>query len=156
MKPFINKVVDSKTLFICFRLFLGFIFIYASIGKIQNPALFAEVIENYKILPYSLINLFALLLPWLEFICGLLLILGLCVRGSSLILLGLLCIFTIAIAINVIRGVDITCGCKTPWEKMDRISFQKLAEEIGFILLALQVFFHRSCFLTVDKFFNKS
>ena len=153
MTSFLKRYNDSKTLFVLFRLFLGFTFVYASIGKIADPAQFAEIVENYKILPHSIINLFAIVLPWLEFLCGLFLILGLFVRGSSLVLLGMLIMFTVAIAINVVRGVDITCGCKTPWEKIDRISFKKLIEEILFILIALQVYFHQSRFLTLDSLF---
>lgn len=153
MQSLVQKYVNSKMLFILFRLFLGCIFIYASIGKIANPAQFAEIVENYKILPHLLINLFAILLPWIEFLCGVFLILGLFVSGSSLVLLSMLAVFTLAVAINVVRGVDITCGCKTPWEKMDRISFKKLIEEILFILIALQVYFHQSRFLTLDSLF---
>ena len=59
------------------RLILGVIFIYASIDKIFHPAAFAEAVYNYQILPDALINLTAIVLPWLELILGAFLILGL-------------------------------------------------------------------------------
>jgi len=48
------------------RLVMAGIFLYASIDKIAHPAAFAKDIYNYQILPDALINLTALLLPWLE------------------------------------------------------------------------------------------
>ena len=110
------KISQNTTLFILFRLLVGFIFIYAALEKISNPADFAGAIDNYRLLPVSLINLPAIVLPWLELFAGIFLILGFYLRGSSLILFGLLCLFTAAISISLIRGIDISCGCKTPWE----------------------------------------
>lgn len=93
------------------RIFLGFIFIYASIDKIINPAAFADVIYNYQILPENLINATALLLPWIELICGICLILGKWLPGSVFIVNGLLIIFTGALIFNMARGLNIHCGC---------------------------------------------
>jgi len=155
MRKLVTQYFESKTLFVIFRLFLGFIFIYASSGKITDPLTFARIVENYKILPYSTIHLFAILLPWIELLCGVLLVFGLFVRGSSLLLLGLLTVFTCAVAINVARGIDIACGCKTPWEKLDRISYRKLAEELGFILMTVQVLFHRCSAGACDSMLRK-
>ncbi len=52
------------------RLFLGGVFVYASIDKVLHPAAFAEVIYNYQIVPEIFINLVALILPWLEALIG--------------------------------------------------------------------------------------
>lgn len=93
------------------RLILGAVFLYASIDKIAHPAAFAEVIYNYQILPDVVINLTAIILPWLELIAGLFLILGLFKEGSVCIVTGLLVVFLGAMIFNLARGLDIHCGC---------------------------------------------
>lgn len=145
-----NKLIENRTLFVIFRFFIGFIFISAGGGKILDPAGFAETVANYRILPQSMIHLFAVLLPWIEFTAGLFLVLGLFVQGSSLVLLGLLAVFTLAISINVARGIDISCGCRTPWEAADRISVRKLIEEVIFIFITLQIFLHSTRTFCLD------
>ncbi len=77
----------------------------------MGPEAFAEVIENYHLLPSSLINLFALVLPMLEAICGSLLIFNRMTKGATLILALLLIVFICALSISLIRGLDINCGC---------------------------------------------
>jgi uncharacterized membrane protein YphA (DoxX/SURF4 family) len=93
------------------RLILGAIFIYASIDKIIHPAAFAKAIYNYQILPDSLINLTAIVLPWLELILGLFLIIGLFREGSACIVTVLMLVFFGAMIFNLARGLDIHCGC---------------------------------------------
>ena len=95
------------------RLFVGGVFIYASIDKIYHPAQFAHAIENYRILPHSLVNIFAIILPWVELVAGLLLISGVWSGASALIISGLLTMFIIAITAGLLRGLDISCGCFT-------------------------------------------
>jgi len=150
----VEALTRSRGLFILFRLLIGFIFIYAGIEKILAPAEFAEAIDNYRMLPAALINILAITLPWIELITGVLLIVGFFIKGSSLILLGLLLIFAVAITINIIRGVDISCGCKTPWDLSDKISLRKLIEEIILFLMVLQIFLHSSTTLCLDSFFQ--
>ena len=98
-------------LFIPARLFLGGLFIYASLDKIMNPADFAEIIYYYQILPTQFINLLAFTLPWLELAAGLLLLFGRWILPSSMILTALLIIFSAAIGYNIARGLDFQCGC---------------------------------------------
>jgi len=93
------------------RIFLGAVFIYASWDKIFHPAAFAELIGNYQLLPHVLINPAALLLPWLELVCGVCLIVGRLVRGSALIIMILMILFMGALASSAARGLDIHCGC---------------------------------------------
>jgi putative oxidoreductase len=50
------------------------VFIYAGIDKLRDPLQFADSIAGFDILPRALINLFALLLPSFEVVCGLLLL----------------------------------------------------------------------------------
>ena len=58
------------------RIILGVLFIFAGATKIGNPAAFADDINNYRMLPYILVSLMAVVLPWIEIIAGLLLVFG--------------------------------------------------------------------------------
>jgi len=93
------------------RLLLGIVFIYAASGKIGDPADFAQAIANYQILPSGWINPTALFLPWLELVCGLGLITGICKQASALLVTLMLGVFTAALAYAAYRGLDIHCGC---------------------------------------------
>jgi uncharacterized membrane protein YphA (DoxX/SURF4 family) len=93
------------------RVLLGAIFIYAAADKIIDPADFAQAIANYQILPPLWVNPTALLLPWLELVCGLGLMSGVLKRGSALVITLLLITFTAALGYSAYRGLDIHCGC---------------------------------------------
>ncbi|MGV8057750.1 MAG: MauE/DoxX family redox-associated membrane protein [Smithellaceae bacterium] len=93
------------------RLALGIIFLYAGIEKIIVPQDFAIAIYNYRLLPYWAINLLAVVLPWLEVFLAASLMTGVYVRGSSLLSALLFLIFAVALTINLMRGLDISCGC---------------------------------------------
>ncbi|MEF2146078.1 MAG: MauE/DoxX family redox-associated membrane protein [Desulfovibrionaceae bacterium] len=93
------------------RNLLGIVFLLASFDKLQHPEAFAQIISNYKILPELFVNPAALLLPWLEFICGIALILNLCARGAALLTTVLMAVFLVALGFNYMRGLDVACGC---------------------------------------------
>jgi len=106
-----KRLFENKYLVIAVRVVLGALFMYASFDKMANPEAFANIIDNYHLLPYQLVNSLAIFLPWLEFITGLLLIIDKWVKGSLLIYSALLVIFIIALSQALIRGLDISCGC---------------------------------------------
>jgi uncharacterized membrane protein YphA (DoxX/SURF4 family) len=68
---------------LCFRVYLGGLFIYASIYKINYPAEFAETIASYQIVPYYLVNIMAVVLPWMELVSGTLLLAGIRPRAAT-------------------------------------------------------------------------
>lgn len=108
----LNSPSLAKKKFVAFsRIVFGGIFITASIDKILHPRAFAEVIFNYRILPDVLINLVATIIPWIEFTTGFFVVIGVGIMGGLAILNGLLAIFSALIVFNIIRGVDISCGC---------------------------------------------
>jgi hypothetical protein len=82
----IKNILPQKTgwLALITRLFLGGVFIYASVDKVLHPADFARAVYNYQILPNGLINLTALLLPWLELLLGMCLLAGVWLPGAEL------------------------------------------------------------------------
>jgi uncharacterized membrane protein YphA (DoxX/SURF4 family) len=107
----LRGVLSSAWLQALCRLALGGIFIYASLDKIAHPAAFAGIIANYAILPDFLVTLPALALPWLELIAGLCLVAGAWTRSSALWLSLLLLLFILALGVNALRGMNMSCGC---------------------------------------------
>ncbi|MEP7145841.1 MAG: MauE/DoxX family redox-associated membrane protein [bacterium] len=103
--------LSNKYLLIALRIIVGGVFIYASLGKLMDQEEFSKAIFNYKFLPDIFINIFAIVIPYLELISGILLVLGIFTRGSSFTFLVLLIIFIIALIQAYARGLDISCGC---------------------------------------------
>jgi len=106
-----GRILFSPLVSIAFRLALGGIFVYAGAVKSQDPGGFAQAIYNYRILPGSLINPVALILPWVEMVVGGALILGVWIQGATLLVCGLLATFASALFLNLMRGIDVDCGC---------------------------------------------
>ena len=129
---------SNKYLLLIIRIILGFIFIYAGAEKISDPEAFAISISNYRLLPTAAINFFAIILPWIELVAGILLIFGIAVKENSSILFSMLLVFTIAIVISLFRGLSIDCGC---FGKGTQIGLYKLGENtlmiIGNILIMI-------------------
>jgi uncharacterized membrane protein YphA (DoxX/SURF4 family) len=121
------------------RIVLGCVFIYASLDKIRHPELFAEAVYNYQLSPEVAVNLVALWLPWLELLCGGLLVLGVWVGGSSLIISTLMLVFLAALGINLARGLDVHCGCFTT-QGSDPLTIFTLFRDSLFLVLALFLF----------------
>jgi uncharacterized membrane protein YphA (DoxX/SURF4 family) len=102
MKKYILHVV---------RIALGVVFLYAGIIKIADPAAFAGSVAAYQIMPYALNYLVAAVLPWVEALCGLLLVIGYRVRAASAIIIAMNLVFIVALGSTIARGLDIDCGC---------------------------------------------
>jgi uncharacterized membrane protein YphA (DoxX/SURF4 family) len=74
------RYLPGRLLVLTSRVILGFFCIGMAWGRIIDPQHFARVLIDYDLLPYQLINLTALGLPWFEIIVGLGLIVGLRAR----------------------------------------------------------------------------
>ena len=135
----IKQILTSEYLALILRFFVGYYFIYTSMDKITNPAQFAVLIENYRFFPYLAIPLAAVIVPWMELVCGLFLIIGLRTKGAAILIILLLLSFNVIIGANVIVESPITCGCyDTVGEP---ISWLKIFKNTMWILFTLQVFF---------------
>ena len=101
----------SQILYHLVRVGCGLILLYASWGKILDPAGFARVLQNYQLLPPALVHPAAVMLPWIEAVCGLSLVTGIRAGGGLVVFTGLMVVFTAALALNGVRGIDTECGC---------------------------------------------
>jgi len=104
------------------RLVVGGLFIYMGLSKALHPVEFLKLVRQYDAIHAPLaLNLVAVALPWLEVLCGLLLVPGIAVRGTALMLAAMLVVFTTliflrALAIQKAGGVafcsiKFDCGC---------------------------------------------
>ncbi len=93
------------------RIILGIVFILASVDKIIDPVAFAGIIQNYQILPEIMVAPVAFFLPWLEFVCGAMLVCNVFTDVSIVILTAMLLVFIAALSANLYRGIDVACGC---------------------------------------------
>ena len=134
-----NSLYAQKYLLLFSRFVLGVVFILASMDKIMYPDAFAASIEAYKLLPYGTINIVALVLPWMELVCGIFLLGGVHIRGSSAILSFLLVFFIFAIISAMMRELKIDCGCFGK-EHATPVGWMKVVENTGLFLLGIHLF----------------
>jgi uncharacterized membrane protein YphA (DoxX/SURF4 family) len=134
------QTMISPSIALAFRIVLGCMFLYTGVVHALDPKGFAEAVANYRILPAVLVNPFAVALPFVELITGMALILGILIPGSSLIIAGLLFVFTLALGIALFKGLDISCGCFTTSKEAQRISWIYLARDLGLLAMATFVF----------------
>jgi uncharacterized membrane protein YphA (DoxX/SURF4 family) len=134
-----KKLLEHRFVILLARLVLGVVFILASVDKIASPEAFSVSVEAYRLLPFPTVNIFALLVPWLELLCGVFLLAGYMIRGSSLIASILLCLFTFAILSAMARALNIDCGCFGGAYRAP-VSWTRVGEDLGLLVLALYVY----------------
>ncbi len=127
------------------RWWLGCVFIYMGLHKaVPHPEYFLKLVRQYDMVttPF-LLNSIGAALPWFEVFCGVLLLVGVAVRGSALNLVAMLVPFTLivlkrALAIAATSGlpfcaVKFDCGCGAG----EVFICHKLVENTVLLLLAL-------------------
>ena len=124
---------------------LGAIFVAASLPKLIDPPAFAQMIYNYRLLPGAFVNPVALVLPWLELLCGIALILGIWRRTAAAFIGAMLLVFIVGISINLARDNPVNCGCfdlasaEKPREVLLGEMKTVLARDIAMLLMVGQI-----------------
>ncbi len=131
-------MIGNKYILLFFRLAVGGLFIWAGFLKIFDPLDFAQNIANYRIFPQSVSLFLALIIPWIEVICGLLLVLGIFRETASFILSASLVVFLALIIVTLIRGLDIECGCFGSLSR--RVDYKLLLTDAVLLFFSLNIF----------------
>lgn len=121
------------------RLYLAHVFLFACWFKIIDPAAFALSVATYQLLPLSLINVTALVMPWAELLAGAMMVLGFRVRAAALLICGMMVIFMIALAWALYQGLDMSCGCFASSSDADPISYLTMLRDAGWLALGVYV-----------------
>jgi len=133
------------------RLYLGYVFIYACLHKIIDPGAFAVDVATYQILPLGLINLTALILPWVELLSGVMMVAGFRVRAAALLMAGMMLVFMAALGWALYQGLDMSCGCFASSSEHDPISSMTMLRDTGWLILCLYVLFLDRAPLGLDR-----
>jgi len=134
-----------RVLLVLGRVALGAIFLYAAYSKLYFDGawhlhdyhfFFAMAIDSYKMLPLSVVEWMARILPWFELLLGALLIVGIGLRWAGSITTALLLVFIGAMTRAKILGLEINCGCFGNNEKLGTAT---LIRDSSLLVLALAV-----------------
>jgi putative oxidoreductase len=125
---------------------LGAIFVYASYDKILKPADFARIVYHYRLLGpsarlgYVTPNVWAVTLPWIELVTGLLLIFGVWRREAALVAGALLVAFMAAVSYALAQGIDLAnCGCFSSTGEGRGLGWRLLAGDLALLVMAAYV-----------------
>lgn len=114
---------------------LAGVFLYAAHFKILDPAEFARSIRNYRILPLSLVNLTAIILPWWEVAAAVALFFPSLRKPGALLTLLMGLVFMGAVISAMVRGLDIECGCFG--QQSSQAGIQTLLVDIGIVVASV-------------------
>jgi putative oxidoreductase len=145
-----KRVLTNPYVALAFRVYLGGIFIYASMYKISYTAEFAENIASYQIVPYWGVNLLSILMPWAELICGTLLLFGVRSKAAVLMIGGMLVVFITAIFLSLARNIPIGCGCFHSLE--EPMTWTTLLRDLVWLSMAVHVYLFDSILQLERKF----
>ena len=159
-----ERLRASDLLVLCARCVLGALFIYMGLNKALHSVEFLKLVRQYGVLhqPFWL-NLVASALPWFEVFCGLLLVLGIAVRGTAVMLLTMLVFFTALVFLRALEiykaggqpfcSIKFDCGCGAG----EVFICRKLAENLLLAGLAVGlVFWHRNRFSLRYSLFSRA
>jgi uncharacterized membrane protein YphA (DoxX/SURF4 family) len=147
----IKNLLGSKWVNLFARIAIGAIFVYASIDKIRDPHAFARLIDGYRVLPENLVAIVAVILPFLELICGVLLIIGLWVLPALVWVGIMLVIFTLGMIQAYFRGLAIECGCFSTTGSSSGVGVWTIIRDLLIILVWLKAFLYYKRSLPTER-----
>src|SRR5437763_4227874 len=136
---------------VVFRFGLAVLFLLSGLAKLPRRAEFIAAVRSYELVPDSVGALVGRLLPPVEVAAGLLLALGLAVRPVAALLGAFLVVFSGAVAVNLLRGRTIDCGCFGPVAQR-KITWATVARNGILIAAAALVVAEGPTALALDRF----
>lgn len=90
---------------------VGVLWIWAAVVKLADPGGFARQIEGYRLIGAWGAALLSVYLSWLELVLGCALFSVTYRDAARWLSVGLLMVFSGALASAIVRGIDVNCGC---------------------------------------------
>jgi uncharacterized membrane protein YphA (DoxX/SURF4 family) len=88
------------------------VFFFAAYSKITYPGQFVIDIKNYRIVPESMLNSMAILMPWWEVGAAVALLIPRTRRAGAMLITAMLVMFICAVSYSALyKGYNINCGC---------------------------------------------
>jgi len=151
----LRRIDETGVMLVLTRLVLGGMMVWLGTAKIaDDPVTFLKLMRQYRMLDeqtyYSVMNFTAVVLPWIETVCGAALLLGVGIRGAGTLSAVLLAVFTPMILMRGLElyqadgasfcAVNFDCGCGAG------VVFlcNKLAENVGLFMLSIVAITSRS------------
>ena len=148
----IRTVVANPFVGLVLRVYLGGVFVYASMYKINYPADFAESVAAYQLVPFWALNPMALLMPWVELVAGVLLVLGVRTRAAAVAIGGMLAVFSLAVLLALVRGIPVGCGCFSSIE--EPLGWGTLMRDLLWLAMAVRVLAYPSALQLEGRLFR--
>jgi uncharacterized membrane protein YphA (DoxX/SURF4 family) len=128
---------------------IGATLLVAGIGKVRNGhGKFLQLILGYDLLPKSIAIILANWLPYFEVFMGVMLVIGFFSQIVSILAFGLFLLFTSAITLSLVRGINNDCGC---FRHVTPVQWRLVYRDVFLMGLLLPVFAFKGGFVTVDK-----
>jgi uncharacterized membrane protein YphA (DoxX/SURF4 family) len=100
-----------KIFLLTLRLLVAGVFLYAAMAKFGTSERFTITVAQFGMVPFAWVAPFALALPWLEGLAGILLLIPRTVRIGAVLAAALLILFIAALTWAWTQGLAVDCGC---------------------------------------------
>jgi uncharacterized membrane protein YphA (DoxX/SURF4 family) len=133
-------MLDGELSALVIRFILAYVVLVAGLTKLRTRRSLGDLVADFKVVPPGASRLIASSLVPAELTLGFLLAIGVATRWVAASLAGLLGVFTVGVALNLIRGRRIPCGCFG--SDTQRISWRTAGRNIVLVGLAVAVAFN--------------
>jgi uncharacterized membrane protein YphA (DoxX/SURF4 family) len=93
------------------RIVIGCLFLYVGYARLRYPHMVAEHIMVLGIVPWGLVNFFAMWMLSFEAFAGILILSGVWLRACSIMLVAFCVVCTCLISYALLSGLQLHCGC---------------------------------------------
>ena len=120
----------------------------AGIAKVRSGQnSFLSAILGFDLVPEGFAKLLSRWLPWLEILTGSFLLVGFMSQEAALVAFGLYLVFSLVIAISLVRGRDNDCGC---FGKLTPVQWRLVYRNVFLMGLLLPVYAYHGGALAID------
>jgi uncharacterized membrane protein YphA (DoxX/SURF4 family) len=132
------------------RFGLAVLFLLSGLAKLPRRWEFTQAVRNYRLVPERAGEVIGRVLPALEVAAGALLVVGLGLRAVAALLALFLVAFSVAVAVNLLRGRTIDCGCFGPVAQK-QITWWTVARNVVLTAAAVVVVLEQPTALALDR-----